>query len=250
MRLRFIDARVWRYSIAALEDLVETALMSVSGEGIRIRAMDPSHVALIDFFVPREAFDIFEVEKEEKIPVNLEAAMKILRRSSKKDELSIEYQPPSVRFGLVSPEGVERYFEFSALTPGAVEEVPELSIDFPVEASIVPQAFKSSYKILSEAGDVLEIVATPEKMLFTTSSETGEIEIELSTELNLLTNYQFRGGERQRSRYTLEYLDKFSRLSMISDSIDLSFGEGLPLKAVARLPRGAWMTIYVAPRED
>ncbi|MGC9009932.1 MAG: hypothetical protein ACP5I7_04875 [Sulfolobales archaeon] len=105
MRLRFADARTWRYSIAALEDLVEAAVIKVSEEGLLIRAMDPAHVAMIEFSIPREGFDVFDVEKETKIYANLEVMMKILRRSSKKDEIELIYQPPNLRIGLISPEG-------------------------------------------------------------------------------------------------------------------------------------------------
>ncbi|MCC6030626.1 MAG: hypothetical protein LM586_03155, partial [Desulfurococcales archaeon] len=250
LRLRFIDARVWRYSIAALEDLVETGLMEVNENGLRMKAMDPAHVAMIDFHIPREGFDIFEIEREEKIPVNLEVMIKILRRAGKKDEISLSYEPPNINVGLISPDGIERVFQFTAISGAGFEEIPELSLEFPVEASIIPQAFKSSYKVLSEVGDVIEIIARKDKMLFSSSSELTNVEIELSTETNLLTRYEFKADNDQRSKYTLDYFDKMAKLSMISESIDLYFGEGLPVKVVARLPRGAWLTLYVAPREE
>lgn len=250
MRLRFVDARVWRYSIAAVEDLIENAIMVVNESGLMMRAMDPAHVAMIEFMIPREGFDIIDIDKEYRIPVNLENMMKILRRAGKKDEIVIEYQPPSIRVGLSSPEGVERFFEFSALSPGVVEEPPELSLEFPVKASVVPQAFRSSYKVLSEVGEVFEIVSDQSKMLLQSSSEIGEVFIELSQESGLLRSYEFKAEKEQRSKYSLSYLDKISKVSMISDDVEIAYGESLPVRITTSLPRSARLTLYVAPRED
>ncbi len=250
LRLRFADARTWRYSIAALEDLVETAVMRVSEEGLSIRAMDPAHVAMIEFGIPREGFDIFDVDKETKIHANLEVVMKVLRRSSKKDEIELIYQPPDLRIGLISPEGIERYFELTTLAPGAVEEPPELSLDFPVKASMIPQAFKSGYKILSEVGEYIEFYAEENLMIMSTQSELSEVKIELTTESGLLTSYEFSADKPQRSRYSIDYFDKVSRLAMIADNIEVLFGEDIPVKIKTSLPRGAWLVLYVAPRQE
>ncbi|MEZ0289861.1 MAG: hypothetical protein ABWJ42_02080 [Sulfolobales archaeon] len=250
MRVRFVDARVWRYSIAALEDLVETAVMSVNENGLMIRAMDPGHVAMIEFNIPREGFDIFDVDKEYKIPLDLETLIKILRRASKKDETLLEYQPPNIRLGLVSPEGVERFYEFTALAQGVAEEPPELSIEFPVRASVVPQAFRSSYKVLSEVGEAFEIISDQSKMIFYSSSELGEVRIELTQESGLLRDYEFKAESEQRAKYSLDYFDKIAKLAMISEDIEIYHGDSLPVKLVASLPRGARLTLYVAPREE
>jgi proliferating cell nuclear antigen len=250
MRLRFADARTWRYSIAALEDLVEAAVIKVSEEGLLIRAMDPAHVAMIEFSIPREGFDVFDVEKETKIYANLEVMMKILRRSSKKDEIELIYQPPNLRIGLISPEGVERYFEATALSPGAVEEPPELSLEFPVKASMIPQAFKSSYKIISEVGEFIELYADSEKLVMSTQSELSEVKIDLTKESGLLTSYEFNADKEQRSRYSIDYFDKVSKLAMIADNVELFFGEDIPVRIKTSLPRGAWLVLYVAPRQE
>lgn len=224
--------------------------MHVSDNGLMIRAMDPAHVAMIEFSIPREGFDIFDLEKETRIYVNLETVKKILRRSSKKDEIEIIYKPPDLAIGLISPEGTERVFELTTLSPGAVEEPPELSLEFPVQASIVPQAFKSSYKILSEVGDFIELYADSDKLVISTQSELSEVKVEMTKESGLLTAYDFKADSPQRSRYSIDYFDKTSKLAMIAEGVDMYFGEGIPVMIKVSLPRGAWLKLYVAPREE
>ena len=51
------DARLFRNLIGAISSLIEEADFNATPEGIKLRSMDPSHIAMVDFEWPKAAFD-------------------------------------------------------------------------------------------------------------------------------------------------------------------------------------------------
>lgn len=103
IRLTFADARIWRYVLRGLADFIEVVGLKVHPEeGIRLKAMDPSHVMLVDFFIPKSAFEEFVVEKETLLFIHLEKVSKILRRASRSDKLMLESDGTRLSIGLIS----------------------------------------------------------------------------------------------------------------------------------------------------
>ncbi len=250
MKLRFSDARIWRYSLAAVAELVESAAFEIDENGFRVRAIDPSHVSMIDFYVPREAFDVFDVENKATYNVNLETVSKFLKRASKKDELQLEFEGGKISTVLISPDGVERRFKTPLLYEKVSEEVPEIQVDFPVRAKLYSQAFYTLYKVLSEAGDTLTLVYEDNELRFIGSSDIGEVEVSLSAEQGTLIALESADEGSHRSSYSIEYFDDTAKVSRLADDVDLEFGTDLPCKVVLNMLRGTRLTLYVAPRAE
>jgi proliferating cell nuclear antigen len=248
--LRFLDARVWRYALAAVADLVDIGAVGVTSEGLMIRAMDPSHVALIEFHVPSAGFEVFDAEGEVNIPVSFEDFSKILKRASKRDELALEYDGQRFWVELITPQGIGRRFSIPMLSSSAVEKVPELKIDFPVRSKMYPQAFYSAYKVFSEVGEVITFSSTPEGLRISGSSETAEAEIILTLEGGGLLEHQHSGGDVEKASYTIDYFDKVAKASSIAEETSIAFGTDRPCEVALSMPRGARLVLYVAPRSE
>ncbi len=56
-KLRITDAKLLRDMITVISTLVDEATFNINSEGIKLRAMDPSRVAMIDFEWPKTIFD-------------------------------------------------------------------------------------------------------------------------------------------------------------------------------------------------
>ncbi|MEM4528227.1 MAG: DNA polymerase sliding clamp, partial [Desulfurococcaceae archaeon] len=90
MRIRFRDAIVWRYAFVAISKIIEEATLNFSPNGLKLRAMDPSAVALIDLAIPVESFTEFDIPGEVNIGLNMEEFARVLKRARKGDELVLE----------------------------------------------------------------------------------------------------------------------------------------------------------------
>ena len=249
-KVKFLDARVWRYALAAIADLVDIGSVRVTSDGFMIRAMDPSHVALIEFRVPSAGFEVFDVEGEASIPISFEDLSKILKRASKKDELSLEYDGQRFWVELITPQGIGRRFSTPILSSSAIEEVPELKIEFPVRSKMYPQAFYSAYKVFSEVGEVITFSSTPEGLRISGSSEIAEAEVILTLEGGVLLEHSHSGGDVERASYTIDYFDKVAKASSIAEEASIAFGSDRPCEVALSVPRGARVVLYVAPRSE
>jgi len=48
-RIKIADAKLWKNLIGAISTLIDEGSFNADRDGIKLRAMDPSHVAMIDF---------------------------------------------------------------------------------------------------------------------------------------------------------------------------------------------------------
>ena len=65
------DARLFRNLIGAISSLIEEADFNASPDGIKLRSMDPSHIAMVDFEWPKTAFDTYECTAPTKLRLSV-----------------------------------------------------------------------------------------------------------------------------------------------------------------------------------
>src|SRR5216684_241457 len=75
------DARLFRNLIGAISSLIEEADFNASPEGIKLRSMDPSHIAMVDFEWPKTAFDTYECTAPTKLRLSVSNLLKLLNPS-------------------------------------------------------------------------------------------------------------------------------------------------------------------------
>ena len=95
MELLIEDAKFFKQCIDAVVNLVDEGTFEVSATGLRLRTMDPSQIAMIDFFLPKEAFKKFDFEGTALLGINLADLSKVLGRARPKESLEIRWTKKS-----------------------------------------------------------------------------------------------------------------------------------------------------------
>jgi proliferating cell nuclear antigen len=249
LRFTFADARIWRYVLRALAEYLEVVGMKVSpSEGVRIKAMDPSRVMLLDFHIPPSAFEEFVVEKEEILFLNLENVPKILRRASKNDKLAISSDGTRLTLTLISKGGVHRSFTFPLIS-ASYEEIPELSLEFKVSAKIIGPILAAVLSILKDAGESTKFKALREGLSIMSSSELGEIEFLFTTTTGTLIDYQIPEDFTEfTNTYSTEYIALLSSIARLAESATIRLAPEAPCEIALDLAAGAQLKVYIAPR--
>ena len=49
LRLRMAEAKTWKNMLNSLSALVDEVCITADEEGLKVKAMDPSHVSMVDF---------------------------------------------------------------------------------------------------------------------------------------------------------------------------------------------------------
>ena len=91
-KLKVSDAILLRDMATAISILVDEATFKIEAEGLKLRAMDPSRVAMIDFEWPKSIFQEYISTEPAKICINISELLKLLKRAGKEEavELSLD----------------------------------------------------------------------------------------------------------------------------------------------------------------
>ncbi|MEM4682831.1 MAG: hypothetical protein QXR37_05735 [Ignisphaera sp.] len=251
LRAVFLDARLWRYILRELSQFVEAVGIKFHpSEGVRLKAMDPSHVALVDLSIPSTAFEEYDVNEESTLIIPLESVSKILRRAGRSDKLMIASDGLKLTVGLISRGNTERIFTLPLL-PGSYEEIPELSLEFDVQAKTTGITLAVSLSILEDVGDVLKIKVYKEGISLISASELGEAEIALTIPAGTLIDYQSpQDIEEFVNAYSMEYLSMLSTISKMAETVTIKLGRDIPCEFDLDLTSGSILKFYVAPRSE
>lgn len=248
MRLRFREAVVWKYSIVAISKIVEEASFKITSEGLRLRAMDPSAVVLVNFYIPSNAFYEYDIQGDITVGLNMEEFAKMLRRAKKGDELVLEVLPGGGVGVLLEGRG-SRKFVLSSIEL-SYEEPPEISFEETFRGKLLPKLFKDVIKELEPISDTVEFYAFPGEgtLMLKAESEIAEAQIELTAASGALIEYDSTG--EARSKYTIDYLVDIVVASQVAETLSLGFGMETPIRLTYELPLGGKLEFYVAPRTD
>lgn len=242
MLIKLETPAIFGKAIELISEFVTEARIKLNDYGLSITAMDPANVSMIGYKIPKSAFSQFE-GGQETLGVNLENLKKILRRASagsavilktKENVLDIQIEDRIKRhftLGLLEVETEDIIFEDKVSRMEFTNTVELASTDFIDaidDASIVGDA--CTFQI-EEGKFILEA-----KNLNSARAEFSEDEASIS-------------AEPSKARYSLEYLQKFTKGAKLCEKTRIQFAQDHPLKIDFRAPNME-LSFVLAPRVE
>src|SRR5438067_2976010 len=109
------DARLFRNLIGAISSLIEEADFNATPEGIKLRSMDPSHIAMVDFEWPKAAFDTYECNTPTKLRLSVSNLLKLLKRTRSDESVEIVYDDANKKLNIILKDKIVRKYIISVL---------------------------------------------------------------------------------------------------------------------------------------
>jgi len=244
LRFEFPDARDWKYLVQSLETIIDEACFIADSEALRLRALDPSRIAMVDLYLPREAFSIYEVEGEVRLGVNFDDLNKILRRAKAKDRIVMESRENRLRITISN--AAERTFSLPLLDITG-EELPSPKVTFDVTAKMLSDTLRDTLKDAEMISDTVRFQAGEDVFKIIARSDRGELEAKFSLEQGSLIEYEVKS--RAASSYSLNYLnDIIGKAYRVSDVVTVEFATNKPLSLTFDVAGGGVLRYYLAPR--
>jgi len=233
----------WKVVSSAVSTLVEEATFEASLEGITFRAMDPSHVALIDLSWPKSAFEKYECDKPFKFSIKIEDFMKLIKRADAKD--SIEITTADDMLVLRIFDGYKREFSMH-LIESTYGPTPLPKLSFNVKATIAGRAFDKILSDISAISDHMTVEASKDRLVFSGKSDVGSGSVTLERASQDLLELEVK--EDGKATYNIEYLSKIIRVTS-SDTVLLEYSSKMPVRLELKLSDlGGKIHFYLAPR--
>ncbi len=245
-KVKMADPRLLRNLMNSIATLVDEATFNISPEGIKLRAMDPSRVAMIDFELPKTVFDEFICDQPTKMCINISELLKLLKRSGKDDfiELSLDKKTGKLQITLIGK--YTRTFTMPTLET-AEEEVPTPKLTFNVKAKVTTDGLKTAIDEASLVSDHVRLEADSEKIVMRATGDIMGAVIELKKGSDALLDIEVT--EPSKATYSLSYLSEIIKAaSATSDIATLEFSTDMPIRMDFQQPREGKLTFYLAPR--
>ncbi|MEM1623330.1 MAG: hypothetical protein QW543_04250 [Sulfolobales archaeon] len=234
------SAKVFVTLLEAVGEVADEILMKLGAESLRIKALDPARLSLIDLEIPSTAFTAYEVKSQElSVGVNLSSLLKVLPKPKKSDVF--KFSASEMFYRIIIEGATPKSFKFRSIEVSA-EDVPELSLEFKVRAVILSNAFKQALSTFKGAGTIEIEVPSADYIILRGGGST----VKLSRVAGSILDMEFE--ESVKSAYEENYLSKISPLLSLTDNLELSLSSLKPLRIVFKLPGDILVRYVLAPQ--
>ena len=245
-KLKVSEAKLLRDMATAISILVDEATFKIEPDGLKLRAMDPSRVAMIDFEWPKTIFEEYECVSPSKVCINISELLKLLRRAGKSENVELSLDEKTGRLQIVVTGKYIRSFTMPTLD-AVEEEVPTPKIDFNIKAKTTTQGLSQAIEDAQLVSDHVRIEADTEKLLLIASGDLMGATITLKKGSELLLDLEAK--ETSKSTFSLSYLSEIIKAaSATSDIATLEFSTDMPIRIDFQQIKDGKLTFFLAPR--
>jgi len=246
LKVKIDDARLWKKLMTAVSTLVDEATFKVDQNGIRLRAMDPSHVAMVDFEMPKETFQDYICDHPIDICINMGEMLKLLKNVGSNETLEISTDGEGRQLELILRGSYIRKFVMPTLEI-TEEETPTPKIDFNTKVKMTSGSLKQTMEDALTVSDNVRLEATPKRLLFRAIGDLGSATIEFTKDSEAVLSLDVK--EESKATFSLNYLSEIVKAgAAASDVVDIEFSTNMPVKLDFGLPEEQKLSYYLAPR--
>ncbi len=245
-KLKVSDAKLLRDMSTAISILVDEATFKIEPEGLKLRAMDPSRVAMIDFEWPKTIFEEYVCTEPTKICINISELLKLLKRASKDEAVELSLDDKTGKLLVKISGKYSRNFTMPTLE-ASEEEVPTPKITFNVKAKTTTLGLSQAIEDAQLVSDHVRIEADAEKLLLNASGDLMGASITLQKGSDTLLDLETK--ENSKATFSLSYLSEIIKAaSATSDIATLEFSSDMPIRIDFQQTKEGKLTFFLAPR--
>lgn len=223
-----IKADSIREFIGTVGSLVDEAKLNVSEDGIQIKAVDPSHVAMIEANLVKSAFDSYEAATAE-MGIDVDKFKMVLAVAGKEDMVDLEKDDKLNRL-VVSIGNLTRAMPLLDTSGMPDPKVP--SLDLPASVSVSVEEISQGLKASKSVSDHIALSTTKDSFrLVCEGDNQNRVDLTLGKEqLEKLDS-----PEDTTSLFSLEYFTLMVNSLPADRILHINLGSDLPVKVDADL---------------
>ncbi len=236
------SAKEFTYILKTVSEIVDEVAFLVKPEGVEVRALDPGRIALFRAFMPPEAFQDFDVKEELSVGMSVANLVKALKHIKKNDKITIAANEEFVEIVL---EGTTvRRYKFRNLAVVS-EEIPEINVEYDVEATVLANPFRTAISELSALTDTIGVRGRGDEIVLF-DYETKKTNYRFSSVSGTLISLNIK--KECDVAFDAEYLSKVVDALRLGSAIDVKFGTEAPLYISFTTTAGGQIEYYLASK--
>lgn len=238
-KAELINTDVFKEAFGSISKIVDEVICEVDSEGFRVNALDRSHVAFVGLELEKTVFDEFICTVPEKICLDTDEFMRILKRIKKTDVLRLSIEDNDL---IINLDGnVSRTFKIRLIDLDYESKIPP-SLDLPSTVEVQSQLLKDCLGDMELFSDVLTFSIDEEYFSVYTNGEFGD------------SDFKYLHGEdgivgTVKSNFSIPKLKDMLSASKFSDFCSVSVGNDMPTVVRFELSTGdGFLRFLLAPR--
>ena len=236
MRIKLENASVLSKAVELISELVTEVKIRVNEYGLSITAIDPANVAMVGLRIPKKSFSEFD-SGSETLGVNLDSLKRILKRSS--GQLVLEKKENLLYIQM--EDRIKRNFTLSLIEIESEDkEMP--SLDFSARVELQSEDLIDSVEDCAVVADACSFIVKEGKFVIEAKGMN-------STQTEFSGDEATINAESCKSRYSIEYLQKFIKASKLTEKTVLNFADDHPLRMDVKT-EAIELSYILAPRVE
>ena len=218
MKFELVDNRIFKDCFLTIGGIIDEIILECDSEGVRCKALDKSHVSFVDLELHSALFDSYECGVPEKIILDSDELMKVLKRIKPSDILYGESEESNfiLRYGGDS----NRTFRLRCIDAEYESAQPPL-IDHPVNITLSVELLKDFLEDILLFDENIRFIVDEDYLVASCNGDTGD------------TECKYVHGEFvdkvYRSSFSIKMLKDMLKAKSISKTCTLKLGDNLPL---------------------
>jgi proliferating cell nuclear antigen len=234
---------VLRELVEIIATLVPEAKLAISKDGISVKAVDPSHVAMLVLTLKPTAFEEFTGEPTE-LGIDIEKFKEILRLSKPGDIIDLQFDGGKNRL-VVKVGKVTRYM--SVIDAAGITEPKVPNVSPPGIAKVKMEELRQGIRGTESISDHVTLTLDPEGFTMHSEGETDRVDMRLAKE----GLERLEVTETVKSMYPLDFFSNMVKSITTSPDVTLHVGNEYPLKIVFSVANQKGEgTFLLAPRVE
>ncbi len=236
-----LKADVLKEIIEVTGHIVDEIVMDLDSEGLTIKAVDPSHVAMVDLMLTKNAFQEFEAD-DVSIAVEMDKMREVIKLAKAGDVISMEHDSERNRL-IVTVGNIIR--KMGLLSPSSITSPKVPDLELPANVILKTDEIKQGIKAAESISDHVTLIMEPESFSMEADGDTDEVKLKLTKDQLI----EISCKERQRSMFPLDYFSNMVKAATNSSSLKILLGTDFPVRLEFTIAGGNGEVVYLlAPR--
>lgn len=238
MKLEISDNFIIKDCFNTIGLIVDTIILECDSEGIRLHALDRSHITFVGLELKSSLFDEYVCSEPETITVDAEELMKVLKRCKPSDLMKIESHDEKLT--LVFEGDSSRTFKLSLIDSDYEKDNPP-SINPPVTIQLPVGLLEDFLKDMELFSDKIIFTVDEDYLICTGNNELGD------STVKYLHGEQVK--EVVQSMFNIDKIKDMMKAKKLANTVSLGLGEDMPLILKFNISNGEGeLSFLLAPR--
>lgn len=232
------DSNILKSSFDAISSIVDEVQIQTDSEGMRLDALDRSHITFVHLELRSSLFDEYICDEPNKINVDTDELMSVLKRSKSDDRVIMQLDKGNF---IITFEGeATRRFKIRLIDLEYETPVPP-QLDHPTKFEVPFALLKDSINDIGIFSDKVSLEVNSEKFTAAATGDFGDASIE------------YIHGEKiesdVKSSFSLDKIREMLKADKFSDMASIKLGNDMPLSlSLKMITNDGELSFLLAPR--